>query len=106
MGKRCLSQRLTHDMNFQLSDSKTVNNQVRPDLLTSLVYGFALYRFLHCIVATRLAFPFAPILLFKCDLKSAYWRIQACPNLAFQSVTTTTAEIDEGQSPVDPIALA
>ena len=83
--------RLTHDQsfNYDLENIKSVNERVRKDLLSQCVYGFALKRFIHSIVALRTEFPDTPLLMSKLDFKSAYRHVHFCALSALQSVVTT-----------------
>ena len=88
-GSRIPSKRLTHDMTYSFSSGKSVNKRVKHEELTTLVYGFALRRYLHVLVSLRRRFPSRLILQSKFDLKAAYRRLQASPSIAVQQITTT-----------------
>ena len=84
--------RLTHDQsfNYDLENVKSVNERVNKALLSQCVYGFALKRFLHSIVALRTMYGNTPLLMTKFDFKSAYRRVHFRASSALQSVVTTT----------------
>ena len=83
--------RLTHNQsfNYDLENIKLVKERVRKDLLSQCVYGFALKRFIHTIVALRTKFKDTPLLMTKFDFKSAYRRVHFSASLALQSVVKT-----------------
>ena len=93
--------RLTHDQsfNYDLDNIKSVNERVNKELLSQCVYGFALKRFIHSIVALRTMYGDTPLLMTKFDFKSAYRRVHFRASSALQSVVTTTG------MERDPIAL-
>ena len=101
-GKIVPKLRMTHDQSFtfKLEAIKSVNQRVLRDSLSRCVFGFALRRMAHNIVATRAIYTTTPILISKLDYKSAYRRMHLHAMSILQSVITTI-----GLSG-DPIALA
>jgi hypothetical protein len=100
-GKPLKKFRLTHDQSFDygLEGIKSVNDRTIGSELSASVYGFALRRLLHTIIALRTTHPSCQILLTKFDFKSAYRRIHFSAETARQS-TVTTVGLEE-----TPIAL-
>ena len=95
-GSRVPGLRLTHDMSFDFTKGTSVNHRVLHLALTACIYGFALSRFFHQIIALRLHFgPLVRLLLAKLDLKSAFRRMQTDAELAAQSIITTKGLEDE-----------
>ena len=93
-------ERVTHDQTWAFSSEQSVNQRVIKEDRSNCVYGFALRRFIHVIVALREINPKASILLSKFDFKSAYRRMHLHASSALQSIVTTTS------LEPDPIALA
>jgi hypothetical protein len=69
--------RVTHDQSFNpvKRTQRSVNNRVQHDLLTPCMFGRALLRHVHQIVALRHRYPNESILQSKVDVKSAYRRL-------------------------------
>ena len=82
------SKRLTHNQSMVYKSSNTsVNSRVIKEKLCPIMYGHALLRLIHYIVACRRKFPNKKIMLSKFDLKSAYRRCHMDYDTAIQSVT-------------------
>jgi len=107
-GSRKPSKRTTHDMSYKFSSQQPVNERVLEQALSPCIYGFAMRRLIHMIVALREEHgDQVSLYLSKSDLKSAYRRVQASPSLALQSITTTKGLLaeDETFAPKEDIAL-
>jgi len=74
-GDKIPKNRLTHNQSMQFGSEFSINSRVIEDQLSPSQYGYAFIRFIHLIVALRLKFPTAHILLNKFDFKSACRRV-------------------------------
>jgi hypothetical protein len=76
--------RVTHDQSFNpvKGTRRSVNDRVQRDLLTPCMFGRALLRHIHQIVALRNRHPTEIILQSKVDWKSAYRRLHNAPATA------------------------
>ena len=80
--------RLTHNQSMIYKSSNTsVNGRVIKDKLPPIMYGHALLRLIHYIVAWREKNTNKRTLLSKFDLKSAYRRCHMNNDTAIQSIT-------------------
>ena len=87
-GKRIAKNRLTHNQSMNFGSGSSINARVIEEDLSDAQYGFAFIRFVHLIVALRLKFPFARILLNKFDFKSAYRRVHNDPHAIAHGMVT------------------
>ena len=69
------------------TSNTSVNGRVIKEKLPPFMYGHALLRLIHYIVACRERFPNKRIFLSKFDLKSAYRRCHMNYDTAIQSIT-------------------
>lgn len=74
-GERKPKLRLTHDQSFSTGVAPSVNDIANMDELPELVFGWAIHRIIHQIVALREKYPFDEILICKFDYSSAYRRL-------------------------------
>ena len=99
--------RLLHDQSYNpiCGTKRSVNDRVNQSALTPCMFGRALMRYIHFIVALRLAFPNEKILQTKIDCKSAYCRLhhhwsaalQAC--IVFGSLLLMSLRLTFGGAP-------
>ena len=82
--------RLTHDLSFSFLPASSMNDIAITEGLTACQYGFAIFWFLHIIVALRAKFSRVLLLLTKIDWKSAYRRIHLPMFLALQCIVVLT----------------
>ena len=87
-GDRIPKNRLTHNQSMKFSSGHSINSRVIEAQLSPSQYGYAFIRFIHLIVALRLKFPTARILLNKFDFKSAYRRVQNDPEAITHGMVT------------------
>lgn len=88
-GKPIEKWRLTHDQSFDHGNkTNSVNGRVIKAQLPTCVYGRALDRIIHKIVATRITRPTTPIFISKFDFKSAYRRLQMDATACLQSCSS------------------
>ncbi|WP_317202142.1 hypothetical protein [Janthinobacterium sp.] len=101
-GEEATKVRMTHDQSFDydLTDVKSVNQRVLAASLSKCLYGHALKRIAHALVAIRWRHPFVEILIGKLDYKSAFRRLHLRALAALRSVLTTIGLME------NPIALA
>jgi hypothetical protein len=80
--------RVTHDQSFNpvRGTHRSVNDRVDRTLLTPCMFGRALLRHIHQIVALRHRHPAEIILQSKVDWKSAYRRLHNAPSTAVSSM--------------------
>jgi hypothetical protein len=80
--------RVTHDQSFNpvKGTRRSVNDRVHRDLLTPCMFGRALLRHIHQIVALRRRHPTTVILQSKVDWKSAYRRLHNAPATAVSAM--------------------
>ena len=82
------SKRLTHNQSMLYKSSNTsVHSRVIKEKLPPIMYGHALLRLIHYIVACRERFPNKRVLLSEFDLKSSYCRCHMNYDTAIQSIT-------------------
>ena len=79
--------RLTHDQSFKGPSGTSLNSRTNMDKLPKCMFGHALSRMLHYIIALRGRHPSTPILLGKYDLASAYRRAHLSPQISTESLT-------------------
>ena len=101
-GEAAIKYRMTHDQSFDhdLEHIKSVNQRVLAMSLSKCVYGHALRRLAHALIALRWMFPWVAILIGKLDYKSAFRRLHLRALAALRSVVTTTGLMEH------PVALA
>jgi hypothetical protein len=87
-GDRILKKRVTHDQSMCFSPDGSVNKRTIAEALPEIQFGFALKRFIAVIIALRTLYPDKPILMYKCDLKSAYRRVHSHASTAVQTIVS------------------
>lgn len=86
-GERKPKIRLTHDQSFSTGIIPSVNELVDLEGLPDLVFGWALHRLIHHIIALRQAYRFDPIFICKFDYSSAYRRLTMDGVTSARSIT-------------------
>ena len=74
-GKKIAKKRTTHDFSREWQSGNSINNMIDEDLMDPCLFGFCLFRFLHCIHMMRLTHPHISIFISKIDLDAAFRRI-------------------------------
>jgi hypothetical protein len=96
-GNRKMKYRITQDLSYA-ETSKTIkdepisiNSRIDMDQYPEMVYGWALPRIIHFIVALRLAWPLRTIFVSKYDYSDAYRRMAHSALAVAQTITTCLA---------------
>ena len=86
-GERVPKNRLTQDYTHDITKvNASKNHQIELEKYPPMIYGQALRRIIHFVVALRLKFPEEKILLNKADYSNAYRRVAHAPKTSAQSV--------------------
>jgi hypothetical protein len=93
--KRVIKYRITQDLTYSETSSKeapmSINSRIDMDQYPEMVYGWALPRIIHFIVALRLAWPLRTIFISKYDYSDAYRRMAHSALAVAQTITTCLA---------------
>ena len=90
-GNRKVKYRITQDLSYSETNKETplsINSRIDMDQYPEMVYGWALPRIIHFIVALRLAWPLRTIFIAKYDYSDAYRRIAHSALAVAQTITT------------------
>eukprot|EP00956_Cyclotella_meneghiniana_P032130 scaffold86951_cov48-Cyclotella_meneghiniana.AAC.2 len=88
--------RISHDLSNKRETGRSINQRVNEYLLPSVLYGYALLRFLHLIHNIRWNNPGKVILMNKIDIEKAYRRFHTTPKIASKCIAIwPTATHDE-----------
>ena len=78
--------RISHDLSNKRETGRSINQRVKEHLLPSVLYGYALLRFLHLIHNIRWNNPNKVILMNKIDIEKAYRRFHTTPKIASKCI--------------------
>jgi hypothetical protein len=99
-GARFLKRRLTQDLTFPLTfKAASVNNRIDMDAYTEMIYGWCLSRFIHFIVALRLAYPLLLMFIVKYDYSDACRQVpillrqQSSPSSSLPTLPTSPFDL-------------
>ena len=93
-GKRKVKYRITQDLSYAETSKDepiSINSRIDMDQYPEMVYGWALPRIIHFIVALRLAWPLRTIFISKYDYSDAYRRMAHSALAVAQTITTCLA---------------
>jgi hypothetical protein len=88
---RIIKYRITQDLSYSESSKEppmSINSRIDMDQYPEMVYGWALPRIIHFIVALRLAWPLLTIFITKYDYSDAYRRMAHSARAVAQTITT------------------
>ena len=91
---RKIKYQITQDLSHSETNkdvSLSINSRIDMDQYLEMVYGWALPRIIHFIVALRLAWPLRTIFIAKYDYSDAYRRIAHSALAIAQTITTCLA---------------
>jgi hypothetical protein len=89
---RIVKYRITQDLSYSETEKEmSINSRIDMDQYPEMVYGWALPRIIHFIVALRLAWPLLTIFITKYDYSDAYRRIAHSARAVAQTITTCLA---------------
>jgi hypothetical protein len=89
---RVVKYRITQDLSYsETGDDMSINSRIDMDQYPEMVYGWALTRIIHFIVALRLAWPLLTIFITKYDYSDAYRRMAHSARAVAQTITTCLA---------------
>eukprot|EP00956_Cyclotella_meneghiniana_P033327 scaffold95026_cov46-Cyclotella_meneghiniana.AAC.2 len=78
--------RISHDLSNKRDVGRSINQRVKEHLLPTVLYGYALLRFLHLIHNIRWNNPNKVILMNKIDIEKAYRRFHTTPKIASKCI--------------------
>ena len=85
--------RVTHDQSFKWpTTGGSVNDRIRKDMLTDVVFGDMLRRVVHYVIGCRQRHPEVRILCAKTDFSKAYKRCHYHPSTAVKCITNFTLQ--------------
>ena len=90
-GNRVVKYRITQDLSYLETEEVSINSRIDMDKYPEMVYGWALPRIIHFIVALRLAWPLRTIFIAKYDYSDAYRRMAHSALAVAQTITTCLA---------------
>jgi hypothetical protein len=93
-GNRIIKYRITQDLSYSETSKDfpmSINSRIDMDQYPEMVYGWALPRIIHFIVALRLAAPRRTIFISKYDYSDAYRRMAHSALAVAQTITTCLA---------------
>ena len=93
-GNRMIKYRITQDLSYSETSKESpmsINSRIDMDQYPEMVYGWALPRIIHFIVALRLAAPKRTIFIAKYDYSDAYRRMAHSALAVAQTITTCLA---------------
>ena len=93
-GNRIIKYRITQDLSYSETSKESpmsINSRIDMDRYPEMVYGWALPRIIHFIVALRLATPKRTIFIAKNDYSDAYRRMAHSALAVAQTITTCLA---------------
>jgi hypothetical protein len=90
-GNRVVKYRITQDLSYSEAKDVSINSRIDMEQYPEMVYGWALPRIIHFIVALRLAWPLRTIFIAKYDYSDAYRRMAHSALAVAQTITTCLA---------------
>ena len=87
-GTRVVKYRITQDLSYSETKEVSINSRIDMEQYPEMVYGWALPRIIHFIVALRLARPSRTIFIAKYDYSDAYRRMAHSALAVAQTITT------------------
>ena len=87
-GESIPKKRLTHDLSNERKKGLSINQQVKEDLIPTVIFGYALMRVLTKIHQLRLRYPNERILLNKVDIEKAYRHLHTSGQITAKCIAT------------------
>ena len=90
-GNRKVKYLITQDLSYSKTNKEvplSINSRIDMDQYPEMIYGWALPRIIHFIVALRLAWPLRIIFIVKYDYSDAYWHMAHSALPVVQTITT------------------